>query len=115
TSVRRRGICYDARAHAASVSTMRREVTSVFVLVGVLLTALVVLAILQYLWIGDVAEAERQRMQNSLQLATSRFAEEFNGEVIRALMTTSSGQGMQAIDDGNYGELYLQWRTTAAY
>jgi signal transduction histidine kinase len=94
---------------------MRREVKSAFVLVGVLLTTLVILAVLQYLWIGDVAEAERQRMQNGLQLATSRFAEEFNGEVIRALMTTSAGQRMQAIDDGNFGQLYLQWRATAAY
>jgi len=94
---------------------MRQEVRSAFVLVGVLLTTLVVLAVLQYFWIGDVAEADRQRMQNSLQLATSRFAEEFNGEVIRALMTSSAGQRMQAVDDSNYGQLFLQWRATAAY
>lgn len=94
---------------------MRREVTSAFILAGVLLTTLVVLAVLQYRWIGEVAEAERQRMQNSLQLATSRFAEEFNGEVIRALMTASAGQTTPAIAGSNYGQLYLQWRATAAY
>src|SRR5688572_28415714 len=94
---------------------MRREVISAVILVCVLLTTLVVLGILQYRWIGDVAEAERQRMQNSLEVATNRFAEAFNREVIRALLTTSAGRRIQAIDDDKFGQLYLQWRATATY
>lgn len=78
-----------------------------------LLTALVVLAVLQYRWIREASEGERQRLQNSVQLATSRFAEEFNGEVARALMALIRGSVPGV--PGVYGELYLQWRATTAY
>src|SRR5262245_58250366 len=84
-----------------------------FVLVAVLLTTFAVLAILQYRWIEEASEAERQRMQTNVRVAATRFAEEFNGEVARALMALVRGQNFPVLE--RYGELYLQWTATAAY
>jgi signal transduction histidine kinase len=83
------------------------------VLVALLLAAFAVLAVFQYRWIGEATEAERQRMQNSVQLAMTRFAEEFNGEASRALMALLPGS--RSLEGGPYGELFLQWTATTAY
>src|SRR5262245_41311505 len=92
--------------------TLRRRSKSAFLLVAALLTAYAVLAVLQYRWIQEVAEADLQRMHNTIEVATSRFAEEFDGEVARALMALARSQS-PALE--GYGELYLQWRAAAAY
>jgi signal transduction histidine kinase len=49
------------------------------------LALLPVLALFQYRWIGQVSEAERERMQQGLGAAAARFSSEFNAEVTRAL------------------------------
>jgi signal transduction histidine kinase len=58
---------------------------SLKVAVGVL-ALLLLLATLQYHWLGQVSQAERQRMQMSLASAVDRFADDFNREVTRALL-----------------------------
>jgi signal transduction histidine kinase len=50
----------------------------------VLLGSLAVLATLQYRWLGDVSEAERERMRAGLRTRTSEFVHEFDGELTRA-------------------------------
>ena len=45
-----------------------------------------VLAALQYRWIGQVSEAERERMQAGLGGMAARFSRDFNSEVTRALI-----------------------------
>jgi signal transduction histidine kinase len=52
---------------------------------GVLFLLLVVLATLQYRWIGEVSEAERDRMRASARRAADRVAADFNLEITRAL------------------------------
>ncbi len=47
-------------------------------LLGVLATALPVLAILQYRWIGAVSEGERARMQRTLRASLVRFVDDVN-------------------------------------
>src|ERR1051326_3581627 len=93
--------------------TLRQRSKLALVLAVVLLAAFAVLAVLQYRWIQEAAEAERQRMQTSIQVAAGRFAEEFNGEAARALFALMRGQNSPL--QGGYGELYLQWTATAAY
>jgi len=51
----------------------------------VLFLLLVVLATLQYRWIGEVSEAERDRMRASARRAADRVAADFNLEIGRAL------------------------------
>src|SRR5262245_1818181 len=94
-------------------SESRRGSHLAYALVVILMAALSTMAVLQYRWIGAVATAERQRMQNSVQLATSRFSEEFNGEVARALISLIRVQDSFFPD--TYGELFFQWAATSAY
>src|SRR5262249_25895766 len=55
--------------------------------VGLLLILLPTLAILQYRWIGEVGEAERDRLQSSLRESSGRFAADFDTELGRVSMT----------------------------
>jgi signal transduction histidine kinase len=56
-----------------------------------LLALLLLLATLQYHWLGQVSQAEQQRMQMSLSSAVERFANDFNREVTRALLYFFTG------------------------
>jgi signal transduction histidine kinase len=51
-----------------------------------LLVLLPVLAALQYKWIGEVSNAERERMTAGLRVTAARLAGEFNGELARAYL-----------------------------
>jgi hypothetical protein len=45
-----------------------------FIPVIILLVALAILAGLQYQWIGEISQAERQRLENNLRDSSERFA-----------------------------------------
>jgi two-component system, OmpR family, sensor histidine kinase SenX3 len=49
--------------------------------VSALGAVLITLAVLQYRWSGEVSEAERERMQGSLNASVSQFRQEFNREL----------------------------------
>lgn len=49
--------------------------------------ALIALAMLQYRWIGQLADAERQRMRSSMEFAANHFSDEFDRELTRLFMT----------------------------
>ena len=49
--------------------------------IAALLTLLAVLATLQYHWLGQVSQAEHQRMRTNLVAASERFAEDFDAEI----------------------------------
>ncbi|HTQ80201.1 MAG TPA: histidine kinase dimerization/phospho-acceptor domain-containing protein, partial [Thermoanaerobaculia bacterium] len=53
---------------------------------GVLVLLLALLAGLQYLWIGEVSEADRERRQTALANDGARFTEEFDRELSRAFL-----------------------------
>ncbi len=54
---------------------------------------MLVLAVLQWRWIGEVSAMERQRMLASLQSAGARFAEDFDREVARAAIYFHAERG----------------------
>jgi len=45
---------------------------------GILLTALITLAVLQYRWLGSVSEAEQERLRENLRASSENFVAEFN-------------------------------------
>ncbi len=45
--------------------------------------ALIVLGVLQYRWLGQLADSERQRMKASIEFAASHFSDEFDRELTR--------------------------------
>jgi signal transduction histidine kinase len=62
-----------------------------FIIAALLLPLLVVLAVLQWSWIGKVSAMERQRMRASLMTAGSRFTRDFDREIARAFLTFHPG------------------------
>jgi signal transduction histidine kinase len=79
------------------------------VTIAILALLLLFLAVLQYRWIGQVSEAQGDRMQGSLRMAVMRTREEFNGEIRQALMTLQSGP------DVDRSDRYSRWRTTSRH
>ena len=71
-----------------SNSTLRDAVIG-----AVLLAALLVLAVLQYRWIGQVSTANRDRLQQGLRSAVARFSDDFNGELERLVQVIVGGPG----------------------
>lgn len=86
------------------------------VVVVVLLLLLVLLATLQYRWIAQVSEAERTRLEASLQRATAGFCEEFDREISRAnnifnLTQPADGQELPRL----LHDRMQDWRSTAVW
>ena len=63
-----------------------RRVSAVTVLAGLVLLLVPALAYMQYQWLGQLSEAERERMQRTLRTAAAQFAVEFDTELSRALV-----------------------------
>lgn len=81
-----------------------------------LLVLLPTLAALQYRWVGQVNDAERERMQRNLRTAAVQFREAFDGEIARAVFglridaNTVRERAWQ-----RYADRYDSWSETAAY
>ena len=58
-----------------------------FVVAAALLGLIVLLATLQYQWLGQVSAAERERMKANLATRATAFAQDFDREVTRAYLT----------------------------
>lgn len=76
---------------------------------ALLAAGLVVLATLQYRWIVRVADAERDRMREDVELVAQRFGEELSAQ-IRGVFDGHLGH-----EDDDPVQLHQDWRRTAAY
>jgi signal transduction histidine kinase len=63
-----------------------RSAAAALISLTVLTTALIVLGSLQYRWIGDLANAERQRMRAGIEFAAHHFSDEFDHELTRMFL-----------------------------
>lgn len=66
-----------------SMGTRARKPILSLGVVGLLVVVLIGLAVLQYRWSGQISEAERERLQSSLNISTSQFRDEFQRELGR--------------------------------
>lgn len=64
----------------------KRRIPFILLLVTTLLASLPVLAYLQYRWLGQVSEAERERMQGNLRRSVQQFREDFDRDLARAYL-----------------------------
>jgi signal transduction histidine kinase len=78
------------------------------------LIALLVLAGLQYQWIGQIAEAERQRLQRNVIESAEEFAEDFSNEV-RGLTLMLEPSPQFPSDPDSIGMRYREWAVTSPY
>lgn len=76
----------------------------------------VVLAVLQYRWIGQASEADRERMQIGLNTSVSQFLEDYRSELYRVCTAFRPEPGIVASRDwGQYVKRYDEWRRTTSF
>jgi len=88
---------------------------SIFLVCG-LLVLLSVLAFLQYRWLGQISNGEREQMQRRLDADTQRFAEDFNREIQSAYFNFQiDGEVWKSQNAAQFNERYAFWRDKTAY
>ena len=99
-----------------NLENLKRRALVSWATVGVLVALCLVLAVLQYVWLGDLSRAERVRLQGGLQSSVQRLAQEFNTEVSTALATARPSA--EAVEESGPQEAYaaqwLRWRESAS-
>jgi signal transduction histidine kinase len=86
-----------------------------FAVVFALLALIVLLATLQYRWVGRISDAERDGMRTALNTRAAAFAHDFDAELTRAyLLFQLDPQGTDALA-ARVGQRYDRWESTARY
>jgi signal transduction histidine kinase len=89
-----------------------RKPSFVLVLVLALLLLLPVLAWFQYRWLGQVSQAERERMLSNLKRATNQFTQDFNYELTQAYIHFQASDSISPDQLGtHYQQLWNEWKT----
>jgi signal transduction histidine kinase len=103
---------------------MKRRPPLMLVLVIALLALLPLLAVLQYRWLGQVSEGERERMKNNLNASARRFCQDFDDEITAVFLLfqpfvsplgSPLGAHFGNRTQDNFAERYRHWRATAAH
>lgn len=82
----------------------------------ILAAAVIVLATLQYQWIGRLTEAERDRLQARLAASVDLFRDAFNRELIQIVGAFRRDLFSQATEDVTfYARVYEDWRDGAQH
>ncbi|HEY0429326.1 MAG TPA: HAMP domain-containing sensor histidine kinase [Pyrinomonadaceae bacterium] len=85
-------------------------------LVAGLLGLLVLLATLQYQWLGQISRAESERLERNLQTDTNRFAEDFNREIQNAYFNFQLPAAVWRNQNWNeFNQRYKFWREKTVY
>ena len=86
-------------------------ITLLLVAVAVLLP---LLALLQYRWLGQLSEAERERMQSLLRSAATQFTQAFDAEIARAYSTFQRAKTaeLERLSD-DYAQRFEEWKVTS--
>ena len=86
-----------------------------FAVPALLLVLLVSLATLQYNWIGQVSDLERERMEASLQTAAGGFADDFDRELTRAVAYFHDPRTPEGEEAERTVQDLERWRAEAPY
>ena len=92
-----------------------RRISWLIVTAAVLLALLATLATLQYRWLGDVSEAERERMRTSLRARASDFAEAFDAELTRTYVAFHvDADRLDADAAGAIADAFARWQASTS-
>jgi signal transduction histidine kinase len=87
-----------------------RRISAVSILVGIVMLLVPALAWMQYQWLGQLSEAERERMQRTLRTAAAQFATEFDTELSRTLVSLQvDGVTIRDQNWTSYAQRYSAW------
>src|SRR5688500_17853887 len=93
----------------------KRRVSAVSILVGLVMLLVPALAWMQYQWLGQLSEAERERMQRTLRTAAAQFANEFDMELSRTLIGLQvDGATIRDQNWSAYAQRYSAWASSAS-
>lgn len=94
---------------------MKRSWFPLILIVG-LLGLLVLLAALQYKWLGQISDGERDRMKALLQSNTQHFAEDFNREIQNAYFNFQlNSEVLRGNKTQEFNERFRFWKEKTAY
>lgn len=100
--------------HSDFMRLGRRRPLTLYVVVTGALLLLPLMAILQYKWIGQVSDAERDRRERTLKHATAQVAQDLDVELIRAFGGLQvDGEAVRRDDWAEYAERTKAWRAAA--
>jgi signal transduction histidine kinase len=104
-----------SHATLAFVRLPFRRPSALLWLVAAALILLPVLAVLQYRWIGQLSDAERERRERTLRHATTALTQDVDIELIRAFIGLRvDGVSLQSDTWTEYAERVAGWRAAAA-
>src|SRR5262249_23957118 len=87
-----------------------KEHLSSFLIIIVQATLVVMLAVLQYKWLGQISESEREKKRITLQKDAQRFGEDFDQEFTQAyLHFQQCGDDINRDNLENFSEYYDRW------
>jgi two-component system, OmpR family, sensor histidine kinase SenX3 len=92
----------------------RWRVSGVTALAAAVLVLLPALAWLQYSWLDQIADADRDRRERTLQTAASQLVQDFDGELAKAVADLQIDSSM--VEQGtwsNYASRYQAWSESA--
>src|SRR5688572_9338038 len=93
----------------------RTRVSPVTILVGLVMLLVPALAWMQYQWLGQLSEAERERMQRTLRTAAAQFANEFDTELSRTLVSLQiDGTSLRYQNWQEYANQYSRWASATS-
>ena len=95
----------------------RRQKWIWWLIAGAVAALCLVLGVLQYRWIGEVSQAERERMQGSLRSSLLRLSQDFNGELVAAAsaLHPRSSEPSEEGREAEYLALYRRWKESAPH
>lgn len=94
---------------------MKHSWFPIFLVAG-LLALVVVLGGLQYIWLNQVSEGERVRLQRTVENDTQRFAEDFNREMQSVYSPFQlDAEAWREADYATFNERFDLWRGNANY
>src|SRR5687767_8655790 len=87
-----------------------------FVVAAAMFGLMAVLATLQYKWLGQISDAERERTGAMLNTRAAAFAADFDRELTRAyLLFQVDGGGEQTSTASRLSARYERWQATARF
>ena len=95
----------------------RRQNRIWWLFAGAVAALCLVLGVLQYRWIGEVSQAERERMQSSLRTSLQRLSQDFNGD-LSAAAAALHPRGAEPDEEGRefeYLALYNRWKESSPH
>jgi len=97
------------------MTLVKRRVSAVTILVGVVMLLVPALAWMQYQWLGQLSTAERERMQRTLRTAAAQFATEFDSELSRTLVGLQvDGPTIRNQNWTAYAQRYTAWANSVS-